>query len=296
MNADEILAQFRLHIEAGRNLSPHSVRGYMADVAEFARYLDGKPFGAVDYQTARAYIATLHGRLSSTSIARKVHALRTFYRFVMQDGHAQQNPFALLANRKTPKGLPRILSVDEVFRLLDGIDGRDFRSLRDRALLEFLYSCGARAAEAVALDWADLDMRTGYARLNGKGRKQRIVPVGEAALEALFRWGVAWNKRVGVAPAGANPVFISRSNARLSTREVGRIMGKRLAAAGLAHVGAHPHTLRHCCATHMLDNGAGILLIKELLGHASVKATQIYTHVSMAHVSASYDANFPRAF
>jgi site-specific recombinase XerD len=295
MNA-EILEQYHTHIEAERNLSPNTVRGYTADTAELARYLDGKPFGEVDYQAARAYIATLYGRLSSTSLARKVHSLRTFYGFLVREGHATENGFALLANRKTPKELPRILSVDEVFRLLDGIDGRDFRSRRDRALLEFLYSCGARAAEAVALDWRDLDMRGGYARLFGKGRRERIVPVGEAALEALYRWGVAWNDRMGVPPAGQNPVFINRSDERLSERELQRIMQKRLAAAGLSHTAAHPHTLRHCCATHMLDAGADIVTIKTLLGHSSLHATQIYTHVSMAHVAASYDANFPRAF
>src|SRR5262249_34033863 len=156
-------------------------------------------------------------------------------------------------------------SVDEVFRLLDGIDGKDFRSLRDRALLEFLYSCGARAAEAVALNWCDLDLRSGYARLNGKGRKQRIVPVGEAALEALFRWGIAWNRRVGVAPAGEGPVFINRRNGRLTTRGLWRIMQKRTREAGLSHTAAHPHSLRHAVACHLLDAGMGILHISELL-------------------------------
>ncbi|MBI3625320.1 MAG: tyrosine recombinase XerC [Candidatus Rokubacteria bacterium] len=274
-----------------RGASAHTLRSYRTDLAEFQRFLAahrGKPVEHVDARLLRRYLAWLHNRgLARTSIARKLAAIRSCLSFLTRRGRLAKNPAREVGAPRLPKKLVSFLPVDETQALLDRPAAASVGRRRDQAILELLYATGARVAELCGLNPADLDRSQGTVRVRGKGGKERIIPVGDAALAALDRYLALRGK-------GDGPLFQNRLGGRLTSRSVHRIVKASARAAGLARR-VSPHTLRHTFATHMLDAGADLRLIQDLLGHSRLSTTQRYTHVSADHLMRVYDAAHPRA-
>jgi integrase/recombinase XerC len=292
----EAAREFHRFLEIERGHSPRTVTAYTRDVEEFRniyadkRRRDPDP-GRVDIYEVRAYLAALFGRNDAASIARKLSSLRAFFRFLVRRGQVKDNPTALVRSPKRRRSLPRALSVDATFRVVEGPEGA-----RDRAILEVLYGAGLRVSECCGLDLDDLDPGGGLVRVrHGKGGKERLVPLGGKALEAIDAWLVVRpslrDPRTGAQDPEA--LFLNARGGRLTTRSVQRQMAHTAAAAGAP--GATPHALRHSFATHLLDGGADLRAIQELLGHASLASTQIYTKVSLDHLMAVYDKAHPHA-
>lgn len=295
---DDLLHRFYRHLDVERNLSVHTRKAYQRDLEEFVRsarsYLDldeKDPFspGQVDRLLLRRHLAELHRRNRKSTIARKLSALRTFFRFLVREGDLEASPGELVATPRQDKYLPRTLTVDETFGLLDRGGGDDLLALRDQAMFELLYSSGLRVGELTGLDVGDLDRASGLVRVLGKGSKERIVPVGHKALEALQNYLDA-----RLDPGMDQPLFLNCRNGRLSPRSVQRLLKVRLLKSGVLR-DASPHALRHSFATHLLDSGADLRAIQELLGHASLSTTQKYTQVSIEHLTSVYDQAHPRS-
>ncbi|MBI5503380.1 MAG: tyrosine recombinase XerC [Deltaproteobacteria bacterium] len=245
---------------------------------------------AAGVEAIRAFLAARLRDSSRATVARKLAALRTFFAWVAHDG-SEKNPSEAVTAPKVPRMLPTHLGVDDLTRLLGAPDTATPLGLRDRALLEVLYSCGLRAAEAVGLGWQGLHETLGVVRVRGKGNKERIVPIGADAIEALCAYRGAWSR---LPCLDEKAVFLNARGKRLTTRSVGRIVERYLKQAGIvAH--ATPHSLRHSFATHLLESGADLRAIQEMLGHASIATTQRYTHLELARLSAIYDKAHPRA-
>ncbi len=286
-----------LAVEKG--YSPHTVSGYLHDVGEFFARITEVALAQLGPGHVRAFVASLHGRNSSASVARKLSALRTFFRFLRRRGLLQHDPAAEVNRPKQVWNLPVFLTVDEVFQLLEQPDPRDAHPERDRALLELLYATGMRVSELVSRDLNDLDLQEEMLRVRGKGRKDRLVPFGRPAAESLRRYfparealGIARAAR-GLAPE-ARALFLNGRGTRLTARSVERLVAAYALRAGLATT-VTPHALRHSFATHLLEMGADLRVVQELLGHASLSTTQRYTHVDMDHLSAVYDQAHPLA-
>jgi integrase/recombinase XerC len=239
----------------------------------------------------RAYLASLAGTARKTSVARKLAALKHFFRYCASRGSRTDDPAQGLSAPKRERYLPPHLSVDEMFRVLNGMTGTGPLAARDRALLELLYSSGIRVSELVNLDWQDIDRRGEVVRVLGKGRKERIVPIGATALATLDAYRRQWpaDKR-----GDARAVFLNARGGRLTVRSVARIVEQHVGRAE-TRVRASPHAFRHSFATHLLNAGADLRAIQELLGHASLSTTQRYTHVDFARLAEVYDKSFPRA-
>ena len=268
--------------------SGHTVRAYRADLTEFLKFCMGRRArlpGDLHHRLLRAFLAGLNERsLSRSTIARKLAAVRAFLRFLVRESALRSNPSQALRAPRRPRNLPHPLSEEEVGRLIDSA-----RSSRDRAILETLYGGGLRIAELEGLDGDDLDLPAGVARVRGKGRKERLAPLGSHAARAL-RTCLAERVR-GCDP---RPVFLNRSGERLSARSIRRVVEDCVTRAGL-DPRTSPHTLRHSFATHMLDRGADLREVQELLGHKNIATTQIYTHVSMERLRKVYEEAHPRA-
>ncbi len=281
--------RFLRYLAVERGASGHTLRGYRTDLADCAAFLARRRLPTLleaDARTLRAWLADLHDRgLAKSSVARRLAALRSFYRFLMRRGLVRANPARELSAPKLPKRLPTYLPIDESEALLRSEGAPTPTSARDRAVLEVLYATGVRVAELAGLDVEDGDLREGAVRVTGKGGKERIVPMGRKAVEAL---------RVYLGERASGPLFLSGRGRRLTVRSVHRIVRARARAAGLARR-VSPHTLRHTFATHLLDAGADLRLIQELLGHARLGTTQRYTHVSADRLMKVYDAAHPRA-
>jgi integrase/recombinase XerC len=291
--ARRLIDEFEAYLAHQSNASPHTIKGYGSDLRQFATFLAERGAGLadVDVHGVRAYLASLAGKARKTSIARKLAALKHFFRHCARRGSRSDDPAAALTAPKRECFLPPHLTVDEMFRVLDGMRDPGPIAARDRALLELLYSTGIRASELVHLDWIDVDRRGGVVRVLGKGRKERIVPVGNTALAALDHYRRHWP----AAPRGDDrAVFLNARGGRLTVRSVARIVAHYVALAG-THVRASPHAFRHSFATHLLNGGADLRAIQELLGHASLSTTQRYTHVDFARLAEVYDKAFPRA-
>jgi integrase/recombinase XerC len=274
-----------------RGASPHTLRAYAADLAEArafaARHGVGELSGA-DRRLLRAYLAWLHGRgLAPSSIARRTATLRSWFAFQVRRGLAPTNPARDLATPRLPRRLPSFLPKDESRDLLDRPCAAGVAARRDRAVLELLYAAGLRVGECCGLDLRDLDRVQGTVRVLGKGGKERVVPVGEAALQAIEAY-------LALRGRGEGPLFRNARGGRLTPRSVHRIVRREARAAGLLRR-VSPHTLRHTFATHMLGEGADLRLIQELLGHSRLSTTQRYTHVSPEQLMKVYDAAHPRA-
>ncbi|HEU5190533.1 MAG TPA: tyrosine recombinase XerC [Methylomirabilota bacterium] len=287
----DLVPAFLRYLAAERGASAHTLRSYAADLAELQAFLRGARvpgLAAADARVLRGYLAWLHGRgLAKSSIARKLASVRSCYRFLARRELVAANPARQLASPRLPRRLPSVLPKDESKDLLDAPSEDTLAGRRDRALLELLYASGLRVAECCGLDLEDLDRRHGTVRVMGKGSKERVVPVGEIALEALDAY---LDRRGG----GNGPIFRNARGTRLSTRSVHSIVRRRARAAGLARR-VTPHTLRHTFATHLLGEGADLRFIQELLGHSRLSTTQRYTHVSPEHLMKVYDAAHPRA-
>jgi site-specific recombinase XerD len=278
----------------GRGSSPATLRAYTADLGQLDRWLAAagvEPAAADDLMLRRyaAHLGTL--RYAPATAARKLSAARGAYTFMLDRGLIERNPAALVPGPRRVRTLPATLSEPEVERLLDRPVAAEPRRLRDRALLELLYGCGLRAAEACGLRMSDVDADEALVRVTGKGGKQRVVPLGGAAADALGRYLRLGRPRLG-APS-TDRVFVSVRGRPLGPTDVRRSLRRELAAAGLPE--RSPHALRHTFATHLLEHGADLRSIQELLGHASVGTTQVYTHVSVRHLRAAHAASHPRA-
>ncbi|MDF1701600.1 MAG: tyrosine recombinase [Planctomycetota bacterium] len=285
------------HIEAVRNLSPHTLRAYRGDLEDLVAGLEALGFQhsqAVDLFALRRYLTTLRDRgLAPRSTARKISAIRAFFGWLAESGRIETSPAESLRLPKRPRDLPKVLGREEVAALLEyRPEGGGWRAARDRALLETLYSTGARVSEMNALDLADVDLDDGSVILKGKGRKERIAGLGRPCREALEDYLVAVSDaRVR---RDRRAVFLNRFGTRLTTRGIARVLEKRVAEAGVRR-GVTPHTLRHSFATHMLQAGANLREVQELLGHRSVASTQVYTHLTLDHLMRVYKKAHPRA-
>lgn len=276
----------------------------MSDLAQFHEFLKerGLCLGAagqveidkVDIHVMRSYLAALAKDRKKSSIGRKLAALKKFFRFLVAAQKIAKDPLLLLHSPKQEKALPGFLSVDDVFQLLGAIQIKNGLDVRDRAVLEVFYSTGIRVSELVGLNWADLDFQLGIIRVVGKGSKERIVPIGEIALQALRDYGQEQRKRWQFVCKGETAVFLNNRGERITTRSVGRIVDKHLKLAGIP-VRMGPHGLRHSFATHLLNGGADLRVIQELLGHASLSTTQKYTHLNLDALTAVYDKAHPRS-
>jgi len=294
--------EFLRHIEHVKRVSPHTLRAYQRDVHHFQDWLhatEGIDVAAVDRESLRRYTASLHGQLAPSSIARRLAAIRTMFRFLRRLERVDTDVADGLRNPKQPTTLPKVLSVDEILMLLrvHGTPDDPRFAARDLALIELVYGAGLRVAETVGLNLQELDLDQRQARVFGKGSRVRLAPFGEAAVDALSAWidlradVIASAKR---RPKDAAAVFLNRYGNRLSDRSVRRMLEKRCLAAGLTRA-VGPHALRHSFATHLLDGGADIREVQELLGHKNLSTTQRYTHVSLAGLQRSYDKAHPRA-
>jgi integrase/recombinase XerC len=288
-------------LEALRNraLSEHTLSSYESDLREFAAFLEMRQTSleAVDHLVIRDFLGGLYERkLKKTSIVRKLACLRTFFKFMVREGRLQSNPADLVSSPRTPQKLPTHLREQEAAAVVELSMGDDLKGVRDHAILELLYASGLRVRELAGLNDENLDMGQQLVRVFGKRRKQRIVPFGEFASRALTAY-IAERDRLGLSNAednGQTPVFVSLRGRRLSVRDIQRVVEKtRLALPSGRRLTAH--TLRHSFATHLLERGADLRAIQELLGHSSLATTQKYTHISLEHLRAEYDKAHPKA-
>jgi len=288
---DAAVGSFLEYLGVERGSSPHTLRSYATDLTEFTRFLADEKIGGVaeaDTRAVRAYLARLHQRrLSKATIARKLAAVRSCFRFMARRGVLAVNPARQVRSPRLGRRLPSFLPKDEATQLLDAGPAAGAAGLRDRALVELLYASGLRVAECCGLDVDDLDEGRRTVRVLGKGDKERVVPVGETALEALAAYLAMRGRARGA-------LFRNARGGRLTTRSALRIVKGLARRAGLGQR-VTPHTLRHSFATHMLGEGADLRLIQELLGHSRLSTTQRYTHVSPEHLMRVYDATHPRA-
>ena len=302
MPLEDLVRVFIESLATEKGFSENTCRGYRNDLEEFLKYLaanrrhrgdDPLKIDYVDTITIRGYLGYLHKRNKKTTIARKLSALRSFFNFLVRRGAADDYPADSILTPKQDKTIPAYLPVDEMFRLLDSIKTNRVLDLRNRAIFETLYSCGIRVSELVGLNTIDVDNREGLIRVLGKGDQERIVPIGKKALTAIKTYRQLLNQKCGISEKRQGPLFLNKNRGRLTARSVARILDKLVATCGLL-TPVSPHTLRHTFATHMLDAGADLRVIQELLGHKSLSTTQKYTHVSIDRLMETYDKAHPR--
>ena len=295
--------RFLDHLHAAKGVSSHTLRAYEGDLAQFFTQVAeerGRPVEvtAINKQDVRKFISVNHGVNSPRTMARKLSTLRTFYRFVHQREGIRANPMDGIRSPKLPKDLPAVLSVEDLFVLLEVPDPLQSSGLRDRAILETLYGGGLRVSELTALNRMNLNMDEGLVRVLGKGRKERIVPIGRHACSAINRWLAVREefRAEGYIPKKdeRDALFLNRFGGRLSSRSVARMLHKHILKAATV-MSVSPHALRHSFATHLLDSGADLRHIQELLGHVSLSTTQRYTHLSAEHLMDVYGKAHPKA-
>jgi integrase/recombinase XerC len=289
-------------LDVQRGASRDTIRSYESDLRQVSRFLQQRQGSQVDpalasltTQSIRDYLAWLDGKgEKKSSLARKLATLRSFFRFLNRDRHLSENPAEQVRMPKQAKPLPRVLTKDDAGVLMELPQGDTTLARRDRAILETLYSIGARVSELVRLNREDLDLVNGLVRLSGKGRKERVVPIGRVAVEAIAQYQVDVLRHGGSTQTDrTSPIFRNRRGGRLTVRSVERIVARY--SGSLPGGRVSPHALRHSFATHLLDEGADLRAIQELLGHASLATTQRYTHVATDHLMAVYDRAHPRA-
>jgi integrase/recombinase XerC len=305
--SEQFVDLFLSHLADERGCSPHTVKAYTEDLSSFVTFLetrgdlDAFPH-KIDRLILRAFLAdqTTKGT-SKRTLSRRLSGLRSFYKFLINRKLTATSPLDGIHNPKTPKTLPKFLTESEVRTLVESVKDSNWMDIRDRALLELLYGAGVRVSELVGSNLEDFDRERGLLLVRGKGKKERMLPVGTCATNCLTTWLVrrpeAASGRTDLPAAEhtpTSPVFVNRFGTRLDVRSVRRILEKRLAAAGLPP-GATPHTLRHSYATHLLERGADLRSVQELLGHASLSTTQIYTHVTPSRLKDIYQTAHPKA-
>jgi integrase/recombinase XerC len=300
MTFAEAIRAFELHLRAERNVSAHTRRAYLSDVGQLAGYVgESTPPAKVSAVDVRAFLASLHARRHPATLGRKLAAIRTFFRFLVREGRCSLDPTAGISAPRTPKRLPNPLPVDDCIALVEeegpARGEPDEKALRDRALVELLYGAGLRVGEMASLDVRDVDLHRGDVRVSGKGGKERVVPLPGAARDALGSY-LARRRAPGLL---AQPLFTALrprrdGPRRLGVRDIRRILRARARRAGVTDR-VHPHRMRHSYATHLLDMGADLREIQELLGHASLSTTEKYTAVSAERLMEVYDRAHPRA-
>jgi integrase/recombinase XerC len=298
---------FLRHLREG-NVSPHTVKAYTGDLDNFSAYVGSRGWKTIDHIAIRGFLSHLYDKgLSKTSVARALAAVRSLFRYLAQEGVVEQNPAKLVSTPRLPKKLPRVPTIEEMNVVLEGKmpEVASFPE-RDRLMFELLYGCGIRNSELVGINLEDISTSNGAILIRGKGKKQRYVPFGGAALDALAIY-LPWrrdllvtlthsrnNTSKAVESKGTSALLLNQRGGRLTTRSVGRIV-KRIAVAKGLSPEVHPHTLRHAFGTHMLEEGADLRAIQELLGHERLATTQRYTQLSVKQVMNVYDETHPRA-
>jgi integrase/recombinase XerC len=279
-----------------RNASPHTVKAYRGDLDEFAAYVGSRGWKQIDHLAIRGFLSRLYEKgLQKASVARALAAVRSLYRWLAQEGVVQQNPAALVSTPKLPKKLPRVPTIEEMNRVFDGKmpEVAAFPE-RDRMMCELLYGCGIRNSELIGINLEDIRLSNQAILIRGKGKKERYVPFGDAVRVALASYLPARQRMLAEGKKNSSALLINRRGGRLTTRSVGRIIKKIAVAKGLSP-DVHPHTLRHAFGTHMLEEGADLRAIQEMLGHERLSTTQRYTQLSIKHVLQVYDQTHPRA-
>lgn len=306
---ESVIAGFVDDLAAEKGYSANTCAAYARDLREFADYLadpergapeasggeirTGPDGGRVDHLRIRAYLGYLHKKNKKSTVARKLSALKSFFRYLVKLGVVAENPVDIVSSPKREQPIPSYLPVDDMFRLLDSVQTDSLLGLRNRALFETLYSCGLRISELSGMDVLSVDFDERLVRVMGKGRKERRVPIGEKALAAVRRYRERLEQDGKVPPAADGPLFLNKNGGRLSDRSIRRILVQMVDRCGLA-TPVSPHTVRHSFATHLLDAGADLRVIQELLGHQSLSTTQKYTHLSVDRLMETYDKAHPR--
>jgi integrase/recombinase XerC len=305
---EQLLTQFLEHLRYERNVSEHTLRNYASDLNQFLDYLaPAHPktgerslpeIPQIDHITIREWLSTLHtAQKKKTSVARKLAALRTFFQFTVREGVMELNPAKLVSTPRLEKKLPKHLSIEEAIKFIETPDVETDLGKRDRAMLDLLYATGVRVSELTKIGLADIDFKNKLIRVTGKRRKERIVPFGDEARESLKGYFTVRDRFLNNAPISERDdqaLFLNYQGTRITTRSVGRMVEKYIRiCAGMHDIS--PHALRHSFATHLLDSGADLRDIQELLGHARLSSTQIYTHVSMEKLIEVYDKAHPKA-
>ena len=305
---EQLLTQFLEHLRYERNVSEHTLRNYASDLNQFLDHLAPAPpqtgkrspvdLARIDHITIREWLSTLHtAQKKKSSVARKLAALRTFFQFAVREGLLELNPAKLVSTPRLEKKLPQHLSIEEAIKFIETPDVETDLGKRDRAMLELMYATGVRVSELTKMGLADIDFKNRLIRVTGKRRKERIVPFGEEAQDALQKYLRVRDRFLNSAPVSErepDALFLNYQGTRITTRSVGRMVEKYIRiCAGMHDIS--PHALRHSFATHLLDSGADLRDIQELLGHARLSSTQIYTHVSMEKLIEVYDKAHPKA-
>jgi integrase/recombinase XerC len=289
------VADFLRHLRE-RNASPHTVKAYTGDLAQFAAYAGKRGWKQIDHVAIRGFLSQLYDKgLSKTSVARALAAVRSLYRWLAREGVVEQNPAKLVATPKLAKKLPRVPTIEEMNFVIDGEmpEAAAFPE-RDRLMLELLYGCGIRNSELTGINLDDIRLSAEAILIRGKGKKERYVPFGDSVKSALAAYLPQRQKLLSSSGKASTALLINHRGGRLTTRSVGRIIKKIAVAKGLSP-DVHPHTLRHAFGTHMLEEGADLRAIQELLGHERLATTQRYTQLSMKHVLQVYDQTHSRA-
>jgi len=300
MTLDILIEKFDNYINVERNLSLHTRRNYISDLKQFNDFLKREhskiKYEAIDNTIIRSYLGFLYKKNRKSSVARKLATLRTFFKFLLRAGILKKNPASLVSTPRLEKHVPSFLSIDEAFILLEMPDVTTFAGLRDKAIMELLYSSGLRVSELVETNENDIDLNLGIIKVMGKGKKERIVPIGSKAIEVLNNYLQSGERKRRLPPTSPLnlPVFLNQRGGRLTARSVARIINRYIEQCGLLK-NISPHSLRHTFATHMLDAGADLRAIQELLGHVSLSTTQKYTHVSIDKLMEVYDKAHPKS-
>jgi integrase/recombinase XerC len=299
----QLMASFLESLSTEKGYSSNTIRAYQRDLKEFYQYLKtdvadsgtelrGSDLDLVSSLTIRGFLGVLYKKNKKTTTARKLSTIRSFFRYVVKRGHIKVSPAKMVATPKREKTIPAYLQVDEMFRLLDSIKMDGVLGFRNRAIFEMLYSTGIRVSELAGLNALDIDFNKGLVRVLGKGNKERVVPVGKKAISFIKSYRKQLESEKGV-PGISGPLFLNKDKGRLTTRSIGRILEKIVRECSLL-TPVSPHALRHSFATHMLDAGADLRVVQELLGHKSLSTTQRYTHVSIDKLMETYDKSHPR--
>jgi len=302
-----LIKSFVKSLHAEKGYSENTCRAYLHDLNEFASFIfdswfsgqispeDADVFRAeqVDGLMIRGYLGFLYKKNKKVTIARKLAAIRSFFRYLVKHEVMMENPLDSILTPKQEKTIPTYLPVDDIFRLLDSIKTDTLAGLRNRAIFETLYSCGIRVSELSGMNMFDLDFSKSAIRVLGKGNRERIVPIGRKALDAIKNYRQKLQEETGIPDNKNTPLFLNKNNGRLTTRSIARILEKTARECGLL-APVSPHALRHTFATHMLDAGADLRVVQELLGHKSLSTTQKYTHVSIDRLIQAYDKAHPR--
>ena len=285
------IKRFINYLEIEKDASLHTVKNYKIDLEEFSDYINDRPLGEITHIILRTWLANLRKKgYKKSTIARKLASLRSFFKFAVREGYIDTNPAVSLSTPKQEKKLPTFLTIDEVIKLIEAPHDEDKNGLRDKAILETLYSTGIRVGELVGLNVEDVDFIGGIIKVKGKGKKERIIPIGDKALKAIRNY----LDRRKVTSKQSRSLFLNTRGKRINPRSVYRIVDKYIKMISKKQ-GVSPHTLRHSFATHLLDRGADLRSVQELLGHANLSTTQIYTHISSRRLKEVYNKTHPRA-